>query len=647
MSRKDGSKVMKLFEELQIGSMTVKNRIALAPMGSRPGADGRFMERDIAYFTERAKGGVGLIFTGAVAASDEFETPTCHKLTSVQQVYPIAIIADQLHMYGAKFCLQLTPGLGRMSFVDPSNPPYSSSPNTCNAFPGMLCRELPTEGVKKLVKAMGRAALLAKNGGVDMVEVHAYGGYLIDQFTSARWNRRTDEYGGSFENRQRFLFEIIDEIRKTCGRNYPIAVKLTLDSMDDPERPLEEGLAIAKRLDEYGIDLLHIGRGAYSCRWRMLGSVYQPDGYDLDATSQVRGVVKNTPIMIHGKLNNPAVAIQAVESGATDMIAIGHGLIADPYWPKKVKSGQYESIVPCIGCGECQFNSYRGKPRPCAVNPLCMHENEYQLTSAQEKKRIMVIGAGPAGMKAAETAAKRGFEVSLWEKKGSMGGIMKAAVAPSFKKDVREQVNYLIRQVNALPIDVHLNHEVSLQDVVDYAPDFVVVASGADAVRIPVPGADKPHVSFAVPVLLGEQSVGQRVVVIGGGEVGCELSVHLSQVGKEVTVIEVMDDILKLADHFVANDQNLRYLVSHSSVQVRTSTKLIEILDSCVKIEHDGKTELLPCDSVVFAAGFRSNHSLYDAVRRAGFEVVDVGDNVKPGKVINATHDAYHFIRVL
>ncbi len=636
----------KLFDELAVGSMTLKNRIALAPMGSRPGADGRFMERDIAYFTERAKGGAGLILTGAVATSDEFETPTCHKLTSVQQVYPIAIIADQLHMYGAKFCLQLTPGLGRMSFVDPSHPPYSSSPNPCYAFPGMMCRELPTEGVKKLVKAMGRAALLAKNGGVDMVEVHAYGGYLIDQFTSARWNHRTDEYGGSFENRQRFLFEILEEIRKTCGPNYPVAVKLTLDSMDDPERPLEEGLAIAKRLSESEIDLLHIGRGAYSCRWRMLGSVYQPEGYDLDAAEQVRKVVNNIPIMIHGKLNNPDLAIHAVESGATDLVAIGHGLIADPYWPKKVKAGKYDEIVPCIGCGECQFNSYKGKPRPCAVNPLCMHEKEYSLTPAKEKKRIMVIGGGPAGMKAAETAAIRGYSVSLWEKKGSLGGIMAAAGVPSFKKDVKNQVEYLKRQVAKNDIDVHLNSEVTVQDVIREDPDFVVVATGANAVRIPVPGSDKPNVKYAVPVLLGEEKAGQSIVVIGGGEVGCELSVSLAQEGKKVVLVEIMDDILKLADHFVANDQNLRYLVKHSPVEVCTSTKLTEILDDGVIVEYKNETRKISCDDVIFAAGFRSDHRLFDEIRKAGFETVNVGDNVKPGKVINATHDAYHYIRV-
>ena len=209
---------------------------------------------------------------------------------------------------------------------------------------------------------------------------------LIDQFISSKWNHRTDEYGGSFESRQRFLFEIIDEIRKTCGKNYPIAVKVTLDSMDDDEKPLEEGLSIIKRLSQSGIDLIHYGRGSYSCRWRMVSSVYQHPGFDLEAARLVREVSGKVPVMAHGKLNHPDVANKAISDGLVDLIAIGHGLIADPHWPNKVKENRLDEIVPCIGCGECHFNAMKGHPRPCAVNPLCMHEKEYQLYPAKTKK---------------------------------------------------------------------------------------------------------------------------------------------------------------------------------------------------------------------------------------------------------------------
>ena len=639
---------MKLFERTQIGSLTLKNRVVLAPMGTTTDHTNGFDMRDVNFYGERARGGAGLILTGAVVSSEEFEPAPCQKLTNIKDVYMLHMVAERVHCYGAKFGIQLSPGIGRMNWIDPHTPPYSASPCPNYYKPDLICREMPTDGVRRLVKSMGEAARLAKNAGVDIIEIHAYGGYLIDQFNSARWNHRTDEYGGSLENRMRFMMEIVKEVRDACGKDYPIAVKKTLDSVDDPERPLEEGLAIAKTLADSGlVDLIHFGRGAYSCRWRMVSSVYQPVGFDLEAAEKVRAVIGNLPLMAHGKLNHASVAEEALQKGTIDLVAIGHGMIADPHWANKVKKGREEDICACIGCGECHFGAMKGRARPCAVNPLCMHENEYELTPAKEKKRVLVLGAGPGGMKAAASAAERGFDVALWEKNQRMGGIMSAAGAPRFKTDVRDQVEYLKRQVARYPIDVQLGKEATLEDVKAYDPDFVVVATGANPVVIPVPGADKPHVSTAVPVLLKEKEVGRRVIVVGGGEVGCELSSELRLQGREVTMVELLPDILMTADHFVANDQHIRYLAEHSGTRILCSTKLLEILDEAVVVERDGEKETIPCDSVVFAAGFRASHSLYESILDAGYECVQVGDNVKPGKVIDAIHQAYHYIRVL
>lgn len=638
---------MKLFDEIKIGNMTLKNRIVLAPMGTTTDPSNSFNMRDVNYYAERAKGGAGLILTGAVVASDEFEPAPCQLLNSNKHVYMLHMIAERVHMYGAKFGIQLSPGIGRMNWIDPHTPPYSSSPCPNYYKPDLICRELPTEGVKRLVKAMGESAKLAKDAGVDIIEIHAYGGYLIDQFTSAKWNHRTDEYGGSFENRQRFLFEIIEEVRKACGPNYPIAVKMTLDSVDDEERPIEEGLAIAKRLAEIPVDLIHFGRGSYSCRWRMVSSVYQPAGFDLEAAEKMRQVIGDVPLMAHGKLNYPDVAERALEDGKVDLIAIGHGMIADPHWANKVKKHKLDEIVPCIGCGECHFNAMKGHARPCAVNPLCMHENEFELTPATEKMRILVIGAGPAGMKAAATAAQRGYEVALWEKKEYMGGMMAAAGAPGFKKDVQHQVDYLIRQVYKHQVDVSLGKAATLEDVKKFAPGYVVVATGADPVRIPVPGAEKAHVCTASQALLGEAKLGKRVAVIGGGEVGCELAVELCNQGKEVTIVEMLENILSAKGSFVANHQNIQYLVAGSNANILTKAKLMEILDDGILVEKEGQQKKISCDSVVFSAGFRANHELYRAIKEAGYEVVQIGDNIKPGKIIDAIHQGYHTIRVL
>ena len=639
---------MKLFERINIGTLQLKNRVVLAPMGTTTDHTYGFNERDVAYYGERAKGGVGLVLTGAVVCSEEFEPAPCQKLITVKDVYRLRRVVERVHDYGAKFGIQLSPGIGRMNWIDPSTAPYSASPCPNYYTPELICREMPTDGVKRLVKAMGRSAKLAQNAGVDIIEIHAYGGYLIDQFNSSRWNHRTDEYGGSLQNRMRFMMEIIQEVRTTCGRDYPIAVKMTLDSVDDPERPLEEGLAIAKTLADSGlVDLIHFGRGAYSCRWRMVSSVYQPEGFDLEAARVIRQVTGDIPIMAHGKLNHAAVAEEALQGGLIDLVAIGHGLIADPHWANKVRAGKEDEVNPCIGCGECHFNSMKGWPRPCAVNPTSMHEGEYVLTPAKEPKRILVIGGGPGGMKAAITAAERGFDVTLWEKTRRLGGAMAAAGAMDFKRDVQAQVSYLERQVRSHNVSLELGKEATIDDVRAFAPDFVVVATGADSIVIPVPGAHGPNVKLAIPVLLGDEQTGARVVVVGGGDVGCELAVELCRQGKDVTIVEMLDKLMSRGGSFVANEQNLRYLVAHCGANVLCGARLMEIAEDGVTVQKDGVEQRLPCDTVVFAAGYRADHSLYEAILDEGYDCVQIGDNVRPGKIIDAIGQGYNYIRVL
>lgn len=639
---------MKLFERINIGSMQLKNRVVLAPMGTTTDHTYGFNERDVAYYGERAKGGVGLVLTGAVVASEEFEPAPCQKLITVKDVYRLRRVVERVHDFGAKFGIQLSPGIGRMNWIDPTTPPFSASPCPNYYTPDLVCREIPTDGVKRLIKAMGRSAKLAQNAGVDIIEIHAYGGYLIDQFNSSKWNHRTDEYGGSLKNRMRFMMDIIQEVRDACGRDYPIAVKMTLDGVDDPERPLDEGLAIAKTLADSGlVDLIHFGRGAYSCRWRMVSSVYQPEGFDLEAARTIRAVTGSIPLMAHGKLNHADVAEKALQDGLVELVAIGHGLIADPHWANKVRAGKEDEICPCIGCGECHFNSMKGWPRPCAVNPVSMHEGEYVLTPATEPKRILVIGGGPGGMKAAITAAERGFDVTLWEKTKRLGGAMAAAGAMDFKRDVRSQVEYLERQVRKQDIKVQMGKEATLEDVRSFGPDYVVVATGADPIVIPVPGSDGQNVKLAIPVLLGEQTTGHRVVVIGGGDVGCELAVELCNQGKDVTIVEMLDKLMSRGGSFVANEQHLRYLVEHSGARVMCGARLTRIEEGCVHVQVGDEEAKVSCDTVVFATGYRSDHSLYEALLDEGYDCVQVGDNVRPAKIIDAISQGYNYLRVL
>lgn len=616
-------------------------------MGPRSDSDGGFGSVTD-YYVERAKGGAGLIMTGSVTVSDRYEEHPCLAHYHFRQNARLSNMTEEIHHHGSKLCLQLSPGIGRMNWVDPNTPPFSSSAIPNYYYPDMMCREMPVEGIQHLVKAMGRSAQLAKDAGVDMVEVLAYGGYLIDQFSSAYWNKRTDEYGGNFHNRTRFLREIIEEIYKTCGSDFPVSVKVTLDSVyPSEERPKEEGIAIVKMLHDMGVPMIHVGRGSYSCRYRMVSAVYMDHGFDMDAVKEVKDMFPDLSIMGHGKMNDIELAERAVEEKYMDYVAIAHGLLADPHWPNKVRDYKYDEIIPCIGCGECHFQALKGKVLGCAVNPVTGHEGKYELTPATTKQKVLVIGAGPGGMKAAITSAKRGYETALWEKNKWMGGRMKVAGSPYCKQDVMKHVEYLIRQVHAHDIDLRLGFEGTLEAVKAYDPDVVIVATGSSPVKIPVPGKDNANVYFAEEVLLRQKDVGQKVIVIGGGEVGCETALELAHRGKDVSIIEMQDDILKGAAHFVANDQNLRHLVDGAQIDLITSAKVQEIKEDSVVYEKDGVTQSIACDDVVFAAGFRSDHTLFNEIYDAGYEVVQVGDNIAPGKVIDAVHGGYHAIRVL
>ncbi len=636
---------MKLFEKGKIGNMTLKNRVAMAPMGAPADVDGGFTEGSINFYEARAKGGVGLIITGGTIVTDKFEARAGNMHNQFGHNNRLGKLADKVHAYNAKLCMQLSPGLGRLNTIDAV--PYSVSAVSSAFFPDVLCQPLSVDQIHYLVHCMGKSARLAKNAGVDMVEIHAYGGYLLDQFMSSYWNKRDDEYGGSLENRMRFLMEIIAEIRKTCGKDFPIAVKYTVDGLTPGERTLEEGLEVTRILDNAPIDLLHVSRGSYACRYRMVGSVYQPAGFDIEVLAEVRKNVKNLPIMIHGKLNHPELAEKIVADGLADYVAIGRGLIVEPDWANKTKYHKWDEITPCIGCGECHYNTHSGRNLTCAVNPCAGYEKDYALMPADRDLKILVIGAGPGGMKAAITAAQRGFQVALWEKNTYLGGLLCAAGAPAVKKDVANLVKYLERQVKKADIDLQLGKEATVEKIEKYNPDFVVVATGATPVVVRVPGYDKPHVVSAERLLIGEEHVGKRVIVIGGGLVGCETAVELAMQGKEVTVVEMLDDILKVAKHFVANDQNLRALVAKEKIKLMVGTKLVGILDDGVIVEKNGEQEIIHGDNVVFAVGYRSDHTLVDKIEEAGFEVINIGDNTKPGKIFDAIHQGFHAIRTL
>lgn len=635
--------MMKLFEKANIGNMKLKNRIVMAPMGTTADVDGGYNERSIDYFVERAKGGVGLIITGANIVSTKFEDRPCNQLDSFHQVDRLGILADKVHQYGSKLCVQITPGLGRMVFTDPFTPPYSASEVESFWFPGLMCKPLTVDDIHYLVGKMGYSAFLAKSGGADAVELHSYGGYLMDQFHSSQWNIRTDEYGGDLEGRMRFTTEVIAEIKKTCGADFPVLVKYTPYHGVEGGRELAEGLEMAKILEKAGANAIHVDVGCYEAWYKAISTVYEEEGHQIPVFEAVKKVV-NIPVIGQGKLSDPELAESVLQDNKTDFVALGHQMLADPEWANKVKTGQSNDIIPCIGCNECLYAGFSGKCWSCSVNPNTYHEKDYPLTQG-EKRSVLVIGGGPGGMEAAITAKQRGFDVELWEKSVSLGGTLLAAGAPSFKQDVMKYVQYLEDKMMRENVIVKLSKEATSEEILKRDFDKVILASGSRPLMPPIPGISGKNVKTSTEVLRGV-AVGKNVVVIGGGLVGCETAADLQEKCETVTIIEMLNDILLTADHSKNNDQSLRDMIKARGINIIAPAKVMSIEEDGVTYMKDGNTCKLLCDTVVIAAGYKSNNELEEDLEDK-VDLSVIGDANSPRKIMTAVHEGFHAIRLM
>ena len=636
-----------LFDRTQIGSMKLKNRIFMSPMGTTGEADGSYCKEGIYYFEERAKGGAGLIITGANVVSTKYEPRPCTELSDFHHVERLNMLIDRCHHYGAKVCVQLSPGLGRQQFTDPFTPPYSAGAVGAFWFPDLICKPFAVEDIKYLVGKVGYSAYLAVCAGADAVELHAYGGYLLDQFHSLQWNNRTDEYGGSLENRMRFTLECIEAIRANTPKGFPIIVKFTPHQRVEGFRTIEEGIEMAKILEKAGVDALHVDTGWYEEWFQAITTIYSDYGHKLDVHKAIKDVV-SVPVLGDGKLVIPETAKQVVEEGTLDYVGLGHQMLADPYWPTKVKKGNEEDITPCVGCNECLMGGFVGKHYFCAVNPLCYAEKDYPLPAADGTvKDILVIGGGTDGMSAAIAAKKRGWNVDLMEKADRLGGTLWAAGGAKNKYDVIRLIKYMAKQCEKLGVNILLNTEATEANVTAKNYDKVILAAGSSPFTPNIEGM-KENAVFACDYLTQKATVGNNVVVIGGGLAGTESAVDIAmEEGKSATVIEMLPDILAVANHCLNNDQHLRKLVKTSGVNVIAGAKVTKVASDSVTYEKDVETFTIPCYTVVNAVGFRANNQLEDFLLDHYDDVVVVGDAVAPRKIMTAVHEGYHAIRVM
>lgn len=635
-----------LFDKTYIGKMKLKNRVFMSPMGTTGEADGAYNIDAINYFMERAKGGAGLIITGANVVSTKYEPRPCTELSDFHHVERLNMLIDRCHHYGAKVCVQLSPGLGRQQFTDPFTPPYSAGSVGSFWFPDLICKPFTKEDIQYLVGKVGYSASLAVMAGADAVELHAYGGYLLDQFQSKQWNNRTDEYGGSLENRMRFTLECIEAIKKNIPDTVPLLVKFTPDQRVEGFRDLSEGIEMAKILEKAGVDALHVDTGCYEEWYQAITTVYSKPGHKLDVQKAIKDVV-SVPVLGDGKLFDPKLAEKVVNDGILDYVGLGHEMLADPHWVNKVKKNQLEDITPCVGCNECLLSGFSGKHYYCAVNPTCYAEKEYALPADTGlKRKVLIIGGGPAGMEAAITAKRRGFEVDLWEKADKLGGTLWPAGGPDFKADVLKLITYLETQCHKLGVNISLNKAATKENIKGLDYDRIILATGANPAMPPIEGIEKTV--LATDYLTHQVTTGDNVVIIGAGLAGSEAACDLAGQGKNTVLIEMLPDILALANHCLNNDQHLRNMIKDRGVNVVTGAKVTKITDDSITYEKDGEVHTVSCDTVLNAAGFKPNNQLEDLLEEEyDDKVVVIGDAVAPRKILTAIHEGYHAIRVI
>lgn len=620
-----------------------------------------YKQESIDHFTERARGGTGLIITGANFIENRIEK---HRKASFPcpledpQSYMTQLkkMSDNIHAYNSKLFVQLTAGLGRSAIpaMILDNTFVAPSATTNRWDPSIQHRALTTEEIYELIKDFATCAMLAKMGGADGIEVHAvHEGYLLDNFTMEYFNQREDEFGGDLMGRLRFPLAILQAVKQACGKDFPVILRFSLKSFIRAERhgilpgesypelgrDIEEGLQFAKILTEAGYDALNVDAGSYDAWYWAHPPFFQDRGLYLPFAEKVKKVVK-VPVLTAGRMGYPQLAAEALQEGKCDMVVLGRPLLADPEFVNKMRQGNIQDIRPCLSCHDGCFNrAHSMRLMSCAVNPQCNREKEAAFCKAEHTKSCLVIGGGPAGMEAARVLALRGHTVTLVEKEKQLGGMYRWASVPEFEDDGKLLISWYERQMERLKVQVELNSDVQAQDPRIEAADVVICATGSHAFLPPIKGIE--YGVTAVDVLKGAVTAKKEATIIGGGLVGCELAIWLSRHGKSVRIIEMADTLMSTGAPADMNKQMILELLEHHQVEIRLQTKLQEIREHEIVVETQGAIQELASDCTILALGYRSNRSLYDQILLKAKDIYNIGDSSHPKDIMEGIWDAY------
>jgi 2,4-dienoyl-CoA reductase-like NADH-dependent reductase (Old Yellow Enzyme family) len=633
----------KLLEPIQVGSMLIRNRIVMSPMEtrlSRP--DGSTTKVMIDYYSERAKGGVGAIIVENTFVDDK-NSRSSFVSSGIYNDHMIASkneLAEAIQANGVAAILQISHGGRQANPLATGRQPVAPSPIPCK-FIGAMPRELTIAEIEEIQNAFTEAARRAQQAGFDGVEIHGAHGYLICEFLSPYTNRRTDKYGGGFKNRARFPLEIIRKVREKVGSEFIVGYRMSGDEFVPGGLTLEETSRFARMLEEASVDYIHVSAGIYESMPKFIAPMYIESPNLVHLAEGIKKAV-NIPVITVGAFD-VETGEEALQKGKADLVAFGRALIADPELPHKLASGRTDDIRPCIRANEgCITRFMLAQTIRCEVNPACGRESEFKITPAAIKRRVMVIGGGIAGIEAARIAALRGHKVTLIEKGEKLGGHLTEASVPKFKREMSQLLDWATNQISKSNVNIQLKTEVTPSLIQKLKPEVLIIAVGSDFTVPAVPGVDKVCVTMANDVLLGKKAIGNKVVVLDAGLIGCETALYITEeLKKKVTIVDMLDEMLIGTE--ILSKIALTERLEKAGVEIHLGWHLDKITDEGVVCTDSKKGEQqIEADTVVLATGLAANKELVEKFKYLTQEVYIIGDCAKARKIYNCFEDAWH-----